>query len=304
MLKNQAFSKETENILYPLISESKEKIIVTGASSFLAEPVIRRLRKKNCQVVAVSRSNPVATETGEEWISYDSLTKFIVNEGHVSGALIHLAPLWALPGCIPRSGPFRIVAIGSSSVETKRNSPNQRERAVVEKLIKAEQHARELASRYGHSLTVIHPTMIYDPAARDNNIGRLVRFAKRYRLLPTVVPSPGLRQPVHADDLAQLCVAALDSKFGDDRLVVGGGEIMRYDEMMQRIAVSTGARLVKVPAGVMQIILEGMGRLPFGPELNGAMISRLYQDLCFENKLASQRYGYAPRKFAPAYDID
>jgi nucleoside-diphosphate-sugar epimerase len=57
-------------------------------------------------------------------------------------------------------------------------------------------------------LTLLRPTLIYG-CGLDQNISRLARIIRLCRCMLVAGQARGLRQPVHADDLAALAVAAL-----------------------------------------------------------------------------------------------
>ena len=65
-----------------------------------------------------------------------------------------------------------------------------------------------VAAERGIACTVFRPTLIYG-AGTDRSLAPIARFARRWRVLPVPLGANGLRQPVHARDLAAACVAVL-----------------------------------------------------------------------------------------------
>jgi UDP-glucose 4-epimerase len=86
-------------------------------------------------------------------------------------------------------------------------------------------------------------------------------------------PGKGLRQPVHADDLAAAALAALDLPAAEGQSFnLGGAETLSYRQMIQRIfeALGQNPRFLRVPF---------LARLPGAI---GAVAARMEQDLAFD----------------------
>lgn len=217
-------------------------------------------------------------------------------------AIASLGPLDHFAAWFEASGlaPPRVVAVGSTSVHGKRDSPDPAERALAVRLAEAEQRlAREVAAR-GGSLTLLRPTLVYG-RGRDQNLTRLVRLARRWRWLPLPRTAGGLRQPVHADEVAAAVLAALRAPQPvPGAFDLPGGETLRYDEMVRRClaAAAPEARLVRVPTPLFRVALalaRGLGRAPAGP----GVFARLGQDLAFDPGPARAALGWSPGPFRP-----
>ncbi len=77
--------------------------------------------------------------------------------------------------------------------------------------------------------------MIYG-AGRDVNITPLSRLIRRFGFMPLVGGANGLRQPVHAEDLAIAAIAAAASPAAANKFYsLPGGETLTYREMIGRI---------------------------------------------------------------------
>lgn len=297
--------QELERIEMLLSPPAEQGVLVTGATSFVAEPLLQLLNDKGEHVLAVSRRVPRAATGNLSWFTFDYLSKVPAHEFTKPRALIHLAPIWVLPDIIRRVfdlGVSRVVAVGSSSVETKKDSSNNKDLSVAKKIADAENDIHEAATDKAASVVIFHPTLVYDSQGRDQNVGRLLRFARRFRFLPVVEPSAGMRQPLHASDLAALCESALHVAPGTrERVFVAGGETLSYRKMLERIAaVSTPAtQLVRVPVGLFRTLLDLAGKVPMGPDLNGAMLDRVNQDMVFSNDKAQSLFAFRPRQFEP-----
>src|SRR5690606_36992969 len=111
----------------------------------------------------------------------------------------------------------------------------------------------------------------------------------------------GLRQPVHADDLAAACVAALRSEPAFNRdFDLGGGEQLEYEEMVRRIFIAEGKRplIIEVPAQVLYLAIEVMNKLPRYRFTRREMIERMFDDLVVDNTPATAAFGYSARAFS------
>lgn len=252
--------------------------------------------------VAPSR-RPQAARRGVRWLAsgfdgFDGLAP----EGPVA-AIASLGPLDGFVDWFERSSlaPARVVALSSTSVHAKRDSPDPAERALARVLRACEQRLADLARVRGCALTVLRPTLIYGNG-RDHNISRLVATARRWRVLPLPSPARGLRQPVHAGDVAAAVLACLRKPrprpgFFD----LPGGETLPFRVMVERslAAGAPGARLLPLPAPLVRLAVRGLGRIGRGPALGEGFLARLEQDLVYDGQPASDALGHVPRGFRP-----
>src|SRR5207253_11445014 len=110
----------------------------------------------------------------------------------------------------------RLVAFSSTSVITKQNTEVAAEREMVRRLAAAEQKIADICRQHGIGWTILRPTLIY-AEGRDTNIQPLSRLIRRFGFMPLVGGAPGLRQPVHAEDLAIAAIAAARSDAAIDK---------------------------------------------------------------------------------------
>ncbi len=271
--------------------------IVAGASSLVGRHLLPRLRAAGLSVIAFSRSEQ-PSEPGVVWRVHD------IDQGWppdllLDGAIyVHLAPLWkldALLGDLRSQRLGRIVAFSSTSVLSKAHSPDPAEQRLVSLLADSE-------SRLQHSglpFTVIRPTLIYG-AGRDKNVAQIARLIRRIGFFPLIGEGRGLRQPVHADDLAAAVVAisARPATLGQV-YELSGGETLSYREMVRRISLAVGKspRILQVHPALFALALRMARVLPRFRHLNMEMVWRMNENLVFSHQLASQAFGYLPRPF-------
>ena len=149
------------------------------------------------------------------------------------------------------TGGRRLVALSTASVTYAAGSSDSAERARSEEVRRAEEDVGRLCRERGIAWTILRPTLIYDPG-RDRNVSAIAAVARRFGFVPVAWPATGRRQPIHADDVAQAMVAALDAPGAADAILgLPGGETLTYRDMVRRIFQSLGRRpvLLYLPLG-------------------------------------------------------
>jgi nucleoside-diphosphate-sugar epimerase len=214
-----------------------------------------------------------------------------------------VAPIWVLPDYFPlieASGARRVVALSSTSRFTKVGSGDTAENAIAAKLIDAEARVQAWAEGRGIEWVVLRPTLIYGQG-RDKNISEMARFIRRFGFFPLLGSAQGLRQPIHAEDVAAACVAALQTPGAANRAYnLSGGETLAYREMVARVFAALGrpARLVTVPLWAFRLAVAMLRRLPRYRHWSAAMAERMNRDLVFDHAEAARDFGFKPRGFA------
>lgn len=213
-----------------------------------------------------------------------------------------VAPIWVLPeyfALLEAHGARRVVALSSTSRFTKDDSGDPQEQAVAVRLADAEARLQAWAQSRGVQWVILRPTLIYG-LGRDKNITEIVRFIGRFGFFPLFGKANGLRQPVHAADVASACLAALQSPGAANRAYnVSGGEILTYRDMVTRLFTSSGRRprLLTVPLWVFRVAVAVLRRLPRYRQWSIAMAERMNQDLVFDHAEATCDLGFKPRMF-------
>lgn len=277
-------------------------VIVTGASSQVGRFLLPLLSKAGREVVAVSRD---PDKTGYpaipcvKWSRADITKDFCVIPPARPFALIHTAPIWVAPSFAGGLKAQRVIAFSSTSVLTKVDSPSQKEREVARSLRESEVALTETCAKTGTPLTIFRPTMIYG-AGMDMNVTSIARFVKAARFFPVIGAGSGLRQPVHAEDLAQACLEALENPASFGKTYnLGGGEALAYREMVERIFLGLGIapRVIKMPAPFFRTALRIAAFLPRFSHVTPEMADRMNEDLRFDYSDAKRDFGYSPRPF-------
>jgi nucleoside-diphosphate-sugar epimerase len=196
----------------------------------------------------------------------------------------------------------RIVAFTSTSIVTKIESEIPAERELLRRLADGERRLIATCERLGVGWTILRPTVIY-AEGRDGNVSRLARLIRRFGFLPLMGHGVGLRQPVHAEDLAIGAIAAAASAAAINKTyAVPGGETISYREMAGRIfdALGRPRRIVSAPPFLWRVAFA-LAK-PFFPHANVAMGVRMAKDMVFDASPAVADFGWNPRAFHPRFD--
>lgn len=271
-----------------------------GARSLVGECVMPLLVHEGRQVFSFSRAAPDRkTESGVTWVHLDARSSLHPLE---IGDWVCVAPIWVLPQYFPMleaCGARRVVAISSTSLFTKTASSDPVEVATVARLAEGEARLRTWAESRGVEWVILRPTLIYG-LGRDKNIAEVARFIRRLGFFPLLGKAMGLRQPVHAEDVAGACLAALKSPLAANRgYNVSGGETLPYREMVSRVfaALQKRPRLVTIPLVIFRMAVACLRLLPRYRHWSAAMAERMNRDLVFDHAEAARDLGYAPRPF-------
>jgi nucleoside-diphosphate-sugar epimerase len=208
-----------------------------------------------------------------------------------------------MPNLFRLSGPSlrRVVAFTSTSIVTKADSEIIAERESVRRWAAAEQQLIMACERLGIPWTVLRPTIIYEEG-RDANITRLSRLIERFGFMPLAGSGLGLRQPVHAQDLAIGAVAAAASAAAANKIyAIPGRDTITYREMVGRIfdGMERRRHIVAVPPALWRVAFA-LAK-PFVANANVAMGSRMAKDLIFDATPAMRDFGWNPREFRPKF---
>lgn len=282
-------------------------IVVTGATSQIGRFLLPRLSQAGHEVLAISRrSVPVQNRRqGHQWCCFDLQSGNSLSLPEPAKTLIHLAPLWLLPGLLEQLPPLglqRVVAIGSTSLFSKSSSSDRAEQSMAKRLAWAEAEIPKICGSHSIAYTLFRPTLIYG-AGMDKNISFIARVIERFGFFPIVSGCNGRRQPVHADDIAIACIAVLKNQktFGK-AYNLSGGESLSYQDMLERIFVAVGRspRIVRLPAFLFKAGLRCVSWLPAFRHVSTGMIDRMNENLCFCHKEGERDFQYQPRKLTLA----
>ena len=276
-------------------------VLLTGASSQIGVFVLSRLVQAGFRVIAVSRKGkPDGFPCFEqvEWLTESEALEAAKNCQY----LLSAGPLQLAQKFLVACEQFqRAVVFSSSSVETKQQSTNPAERTQIREMLSLESELQSISESRGLKLVIFRPTLIYG-CGLDTNISRLANWIDRFGFMLVNGKAKGLRQPVHADDLATVAITAMLS---DENLPtvlnVSGGDTLSYSDMVSKIfvALEKPVRLLRVPQWLFVLLINIVGTFKPTAGINGEMVRRQRLDLVFDDRQARQLLNYNPRPFAP-----
>lgn len=279
----------------------KTPVLVLGATSLIGAFLMARLQAAGYEPMGLSRRPPGGDAC---WIDADLANEALEDTLPAAATVFSLSPIWLLPAALSAlkaRGMTRLVAFSSTSRFTKADSPEASERAVAKALAEAEAAVEAFCAAEGVNWTILRPTLIY-AEGRDGNVSRLAGLIRRFKALPLSGTGEGLRQPVHADDLAAGAIAAAAAPAAFDRAyALVGGETLAYRDMARRVFEGLGRRplIVALPPWLFSLLLT-LAR-PFFPGATAAMGARMSRDLVFDSSDAARDFGWSPRDFRPRF---
>ena len=266
--------------------------IVLGGSSLVAPFLLQRLVGLGYRGRVSSRRGPTEGPPLPSGFAALQLDPAAPGDWKApAGSIVFsLIPLPSLRPLLPALGEAaQIVALGTSGVHYKEDSDDPEERAYISSVIETAGEIETTCAGRETRWTLLQPTLVYAPW-RDHNVSAIARFIRRFRVFPVATPARGLRQPVHADDVAQAAVAAVGNPRAFDRaFLLSGGETLAYRDMVTRVFESLGRRplIVGLPAPLLRVGLRLLGGL-FGFGYSSAMFDRMNRDAVFDTSEARE----------------
>lgn len=283
----------------------EKRVGLFGATSLVGQCLLPLLRKNGWQVRAFSRRSISSNDQNVQWIQ-------IKNPDDPSGTFagqieqidfwICVAPAWVLPDYFPlleAHGARRIIAVSSTSLFTKSDSSEADEKATAHKLSESEDSLQTWAQTKGVDWVILRPTLIYGHG-QDKNISELVRLIRRFGFFPLAGEAKGLRQPVHAEDVAMACISALEkSNVASHTYNLSGGETLTYREMIHRLFAALGLRprIITVPLWFFRMAAAMIRCFPRYRHWTAQMAERMNANLVFDHAEAVRDLNFSPRKF-------
>jgi len=271
-------------------------VLVFGGSSQIGHYLLPLLAARDEPVVALSRA-PRPAAHGVTWLAGQLPGEVPAVDG--VSAIFSFGPLrpfadWLASAKLPLAP--RVIATSSMSAETKRDSEVPAERLISQMLRDGENALAAACAQQGSDWTVLRPTLIYG-AGLDKSLTPIARRAMRTHVFP-LPAGRGMRQPVHAQDLALAALAALDTPAAGMKILpIGGGERLTAGEMFARVrrSLPVDTLPLPIPAWALRLARRGVGKLR-GP------LSRLEADLIADNTEVVRLLGVNPRPFRPDRD--
>ncbi|MBA1234348.1 SDR family oxidoreductase [Pseudomonas stutzeri] len=136
----------------------------------------------------------------------------------------------------------------------------------------AEQGLMQLAAETGMEVVIIRPPLVYGPGA-PGNFGSLVRWIEKRVPLP-LGAIHNKRSLVGIDNLVDLIICCIDHPAAANQIFLAGdGEDISTTELLRGVGRAMGkpARLLPVPAGLLQFGATLLGRKAMAQRLLGSL---------------------------------
>jgi uncharacterized protein YbjT (DUF2867 family) len=244
----------------------------------------------------------VTAQPGVEWIKGDlgdSADLLRAMSGCVYLINVASVGFGHAPGIVASAeaaGVKRALFVSTTAIYTQLNAPSKAVRTIAEDDIRA--------SRL--RWTIIRPTMIYG-TDRDRNICRLIRYVRRYPLLPVFGSGEYLLQPIHVDDLAEAIVSATFASETERKSYNLSGKFpLSYNETVRTVASLLGRKILlwHFPYRPVVRILSLLERAHLRFPIKGEQILRLNENKAFAWDDAARDFGFAPRDFASGVESE
>ena len=238
--------------------------------------------------------------------------------------LISFAPIWHLADFLnyllfQKNSTLKnlkgIIACSSTSAITKRFEFNAYDKNLAKKLLISETKIISIAEKLNINCHIIRPTMIYGSfkEIKDNNISKIL-FIMRHLKIVFLPSNSGLRQPIHAYQLAEVVYSLMlksqkakaKAKVNNNLINLGGDMILNYQEIIYSLKNSVGKNdsarkclILKIPNRLFLVCILPV--LIFSPK-SFAALSRICSNLSGFEK-ACEITGNKPRSFPLSKDF-
>ena len=208
----------------------------------------------------------------------------------IPDTIIHIAQLRHIPAIISCLDKLKkiphLIIIGTTGIYSQYNEYSQDYKIAENKL-----------QTYQGSYCLLRPTMIYG-SHRDKNLHKLIKFCDRYGFFPVFGAGDNLVQPVHAEDLAQTLLTALQRPHIQGAYDLSGGTVVTFRELLTLVGKLLGkpVRQISLPlnAGVWSAtILENL--LKERSPVRREQILRLQEDKAYPHDAAQRDLDFFPR---------
>lgn len=275
------------------------KVLITGASGFIGQAMLKLLSKRDdCSVVAASRTPDFPTPTHVKSIGYQDSN--LQTELRNSNVVIHLAGLAhtptaheaeykianvdfsiALARLAARSGVERFIFVSSIGVmgDHTEHTPFNEEslpRPIAEyakSKLTAEIALKEILLGTRTALTIIRPPLVYAATAPGN-------FHKLLRAISLGIPIPlgstrNLRSSISIDNFSNFLEICIDHpKAANELFVIAEPRPYSTTALLEMIISGMQFKplMIRVPPRVMGLFLTSMGKQSVYRQLFGTLI--------------------------------
>ena len=279
---------------------NKPVVLVPGASSQIGVFALPLLVSRGFEVVALGRNGKPSWYPDINGVTWETAGTLSASSSDSARFILSCGPLALAGDLVSRCSKLeRVVAFSTTSIHSKRGSGDKAEREQAECIARDEKNIVELCAAVSAGLAILRPTLVYG-CGMDMNISWLARWIGRFGFVPLAGEARGLRQPVHAQDVARTAVTALAfSGKGMLESPLCGGSTLSYQDMVREIfrALGRKPRLIHLPPNLLATMTAVARLLPGLRSINPEMVRRQALDLVYDDLEARSELGHAPRPF-------
>jgi nucleoside-diphosphate-sugar epimerase len=281
------------------------KLLVSGATGFTGSHLLPLLLARGYDVRCFVRpsSDTSLLPEGKVELAYGNLDDQSSLEQALKGvdALINVASLGFghapnVVGAAVRSGTRRAIFISTTAIFTTLDAPSKASRLAAEETIR----------KSGLDFTILRPTMIYG-SSRDRNMCRLIRYLKRWPVIPIFGDGECLQQPVYVEDVALAVRQSLEKEQTVGHSYnISGAEPLTYNRVIDTVCEQMKRRVHKIhfPVAPVASSLKLFERLSLRLPVKAEQILRLNEHKAFDFSDAARDFGYEPRPFAEGIKLE
>ncbi len=280
---------------------TKPQVLILGGGSLVGNYLLPLLAEKGYRGYVVSRK-PIDGGLHFQWLPSSEVQEasWRLQEKAI---IISLWPIWLVgPVMTQFLGAAQLIALSSTSLFGKAKSLDPEELELVSRISKAEEDVRVRSETFRIPYTILRPTLIYDGIS-DQSITFIAKIIKQFGFFLVAGDAAGLRQPIHAEDVAIAIINSLgNEKAYNQSFNITGGETITYFTMIRRVSESLGRRVHILP--FPKILLKTMlyaARLLALTDLSPSLFDRMNQDLAYDGEPAVEALKVQPRSFFPKF---
>lgn len=286
------------------------RVLVTGASGFVGNEVVRELLARGHAVKALVRPHSqkkLKDRDRVEVVLGDCLHPEVLHDAaRGCDAIIHLVG-------IIREFPGRGITFERVHVEATKNVVDAAQAAGVRRYLHMSAlgarpepadpyHVTNFrADRYvlqsGLAFTIFRPSVIYGPG--DQSINLFARHIRRLPFFPVVGDGNYRLQPVPVWTVAQAFARALERPYTENKIYdVGGPEALTFNQIIDAIAAVLNRKVAKIhqPLWCMRVAAGLCGRFRWFPLTPGQLRMLLEGSTC-DPRAFYQDFGLEPISF-------
>jgi uncharacterized protein YbjT (DUF2867 family) len=274
------------------------KILLTGASGFIGQNLLKVLIRDGHEVVPVSRRDGVdftRMQTTEQWLPWLRDVDVAINAVGIIGetaaqrfeTLHATAPIALFDACL-QSGVSRVIQISALGADESAFSAYHLTKKA------ADDHLRNLNLDW----FVLRPSVIYGRGGTSSEV--FMRLA-RLPILPVIGDGRQPLQPVHIADVVATVMACLTASRTRRTLDLVGDETIEYVEWLQRLRLAQGRNRASVLCMPVWLVMAGayLGQ-PLNPMLRPENIRMLVKGYQCDGAPWNEFLGRAALEFTPA----